>query len=300
MQVLVVSGFLGSGKTTLIQHLLHSGMEGLGKLAVIVNEVGKVGIDGTLLSAKGVDMIELTSGCICCTLRIDFSKALKEIRAVANPDFLVVEATGVAQPADILDILNDPDLEDFIQLKGLVTVVNADMFEAREILGPFYDNQIRSADVLLLNKVDLVSPEECLAIEKTLKLMNPGARVYRTKFCKIDPAKLLLDPGTEHSTASHGHHLHGHREEGGFQTFSFQEARAFDRQKLEDFLSQVPPNIFRIKGWVRFKDSSAYLDLSGKHYRIAPVGDNRNTTLAFVGKDCNEQEILRSLQACLI
>ena len=104
MEVFLVSGFLGSGKTTLIRHLLTSRIKDLGKIALIVNEVGEIGVDGTLLSGQNVDMVEITSGCICCTMKNDFSKAVQEIRERIKPDFLIVEATGVAQPGDILVI----------------------------------------------------------------------------------------------------------------------------------------------------------------------------------------------------
>jgi len=139
MDVLLVSGFLGAGKTTLIKHLLTSEIGWIGKVAVIVNEVGEVGIDGTLLSGQNVDMVELTSGCICCTIQTDFIKAVQEIRDRVDPDFLVVEATGVAQPGDMFDILFYSPLSDFTALKNMVTVVDADFFKAREVLGTFYN-----------------------------------------------------------------------------------------------------------------------------------------------------------------
>ncbi|RLC65663.1 MAG: hypothetical protein DRH97_07710, partial [Chloroflexi bacterium] len=103
IDVLLVSGFLGAGKTTLIKHLLTNETRDIGTVAVIVNELGEVGIDGTLLSGRDVDITELVSGCICCTIKTDFFMAIQEIHDRVDPDFLVVEATGVAQPGDILD-----------------------------------------------------------------------------------------------------------------------------------------------------------------------------------------------------
>ncbi|MGD9032522.1 MAG: GTP-binding protein, partial [Desulfobacteraceae bacterium] len=146
MDVFIVSGFLGAGKTTLIKHLLTSNIQEVGKVALIVNEVGNIGIDGTLLSGKNVDMMEITSGCICCTLKTDFSRAIQEIHDRVSPDFLVVEATGVAQPGDILDTLYEPPANKYSRIRHLVTVVDADFFKAKDMFGPFYDNQIRCAD----------------------------------------------------------------------------------------------------------------------------------------------------------
>jgi G3E family GTPase len=133
MDVFIVSGFLGAGKTTLIKHLLAWNIQGIGKIALIVNEVGNMGIDGTLLSGQNVDMMEMTSGCICCTLKSDFSRAIQEIHDRVKPDFLVVEATGVAQPGDILDTLYEPPASKYSRIRHLVTVVDADFFKAKDM-----------------------------------------------------------------------------------------------------------------------------------------------------------------------
>jgi len=160
MDILLVSGFLGAGKTTLLKHLITSPTEGVGKVAVLVNEFGDVGIDGTILSGQDIDIVELTSGCICCTIKTDFFKAIGEIHERVCPDLLLVESTGVAQPGDILDVLSDPTLKEFSRLMKLVTVVDAGFFKAREVLGTFYVNQIRCADIVILNKADSVEAEK--------------------------------------------------------------------------------------------------------------------------------------------
>ena len=300
MDVLLVSGFLGSGKTTLIKHLLTSKIEEVGKVALIVNEVGEVGIDGTLLSGHDVDMVEITSGCICCTIKTDFYKAIQEIHDRVDPDFLVVEATGVAQPGDIVDTLFEPPQNEYSRLRSLVTVVNADIFKAKEMFGTFYDNQIVCADTLILNKVDLVEPEYLQEIEASLREINPRAQIFPAEYCAVDPSSLLqaeADDGKEHL---HGHHEHGHFDEMGFQAFSFEEGQSMDKEKLERFLKSMPPNVFRLKGWVRFPDASALLDFSGGRYRLTPLDSPRTTALAFVGRNCNETEILNALKGCLI
>lgn len=300
MAVFLVSGFLGAGKTTLIKHLLSSKMEGMGKIALIVNEVGKIGIDGTLLSGKNLDMIELTSGCICCTMKGDFSKAVQEIHARINPDFLVVEATGVAQPADIFDALFDPPLNAYVRLRNMVTVVNADTFMAREVFGPFYENQIRCADVLILNKVDLVSTESTHEIKVSLRQMNPRAPIFSTQYCAVEPSLLFRKDFDVPKEQKQDHHGHVHLDDWGFQTFSFEDSRPLDRVKLIQFLKSLPPTLFRLKGWVLFPDGSALLDFAGGRYRIALIDEPRTTTLTFVGRNCDETEILKDLKHCLM
>lgn len=300
IDVLLVSGFLGAGKTTLIKHLLTNETRDIGTVAVIVNELGEVGIDGTLLSGRDVDIIELVSGCICCTIKTDFFMAIQEIHDRVDPDFLVVEATGVAQPGYILDTLIDYHVNQFTRLRGLVTVVDADFFNARELLGPFYDNQIRFADVLILNKADQVGQAPLAEIEALLREMNPGAIILPAQFCNVDPSVLFQRYSKGQKGYIHDHDRHYDHEELGFQTFSFEDTRPVDREKLVDFLESLPPNLFRLKGWVRFHDASAFLDFTGGRYRIEPADSSSTTALTFVGRNCDETKILRDLSQCLI
>ena len=304
MEIFLVSGFLGAGKTTLIRHLLNSNIQGIGKIALIVNEVGNLGIDGTLLSGQNVDMVEITSGCICCTLKSDFSKALQEIHDRVSPDILVVEATGVAQPGEVLDVLYDPPANRYSRLRHLVTVVDAEFFKAKDMFGPFYDNQIRCADTILLNKIDLVPSESVSDIQLLLQEMNPTATIFATQHCAVDPRSLLTRDSGQREEVDHEHHVrghddHDHPDEGGFQAFSFEASRPFDREKLEMFLQSLPPNLFRLKGWARFPDSYGLVNFAAGRYSIAPWDETRGTALAMVGYNCNETEILDGLKGCL-
>jgi G3E family GTPase len=300
MEVLLVSGFLGAGKTTLIKHLLTSRIEDVGKIAIIVNEVGDIGIDGTLLSGRNVDLLELTSGCICCTMKTDFIKAVREIHERVTPDYLVVEATGVAQPADVLDTFFSLPLSDFTSLGSQVTVVDAGFFKVRELLGSFYDDQIRFANIVILNKIDLVGTESLLEIEQLLLDLNPGARVLPALNCVVDPTLLFQEYSGDRKMNLLRGYGHDNHQRWGFHTFSFSDGRPLERRKLIQFLESLPLKLFRLKGWVRFPYDSAFLDFTGGRYRFEPVVGPRTTSLAFVGRNCNEAEILNALDDCLI
>jgi G3E family GTPase len=300
MEVLLVSGFLGAGKTTLIKHLLTSRIEDVGKIAIIVNEVGDIGIDGTLRSGRNVDMLELTSGCICCTMKTDFIRAVQEIHDRAAPDYLVVEATGVAQPADVLDTFFYFPLSEFTSLGSQVTVVDAGFFKVRELLGSFYDDQIRFANIVILNKIDLVEPASLRKIEKLLLELNPGARVFPARNCAVDPSLLFQEYSGDREMNLRSGHGHDNHQRWGFHTFSFSDGRPLERRKLIRFLESLPLKLFRLKGWVRFPYDSAFLDFTGGRYRFEPVVGPRTTALAFVGRNCNEAEILGALSDCLI
>jgi G3E family GTPase len=268
-------------------------------VAIIVNEVGQIGIDGTLLKSQDVDIMELTSGCICCTIKTDFFKAVQEIHKTFNPSHLIVEATGIAQPGDMFDILFEPPVSEFSRLSKLITVVDTDFFKAKDVLGSFYDNQIQCADLLILNKIDLVEADELERIEVILRDLNPGAKILSAQYCQVDPALLFGADSTEPHRISQGHHSHHHGQEG-FHSFSFEDERPINRNKLDKLLDSLPPNLFRCKGWVRFKNSTGLLNFTGGNYRIEPSDESRrHTALVFVGRNCNEKEILRALEDCL-
>ncbi len=299
MEVLLVTGFLGTGKTTLIRHLLHSPFPRVGKIAVLVNEFGKIGIDAQVLSGLDVEIIELASGCICCTIKTDFFKAVQEIYQRLRPDFLLVETTGVAQPGEILDVLCTPPLMDFCRVRSIITVVDAGFFQAREVLGPFYARQIQGADILLLNKVDLVEATRLQEIETCLRDMNPSARIFPTIHCALDVSSLTGDlPATRQKVVQVQDHFPESTVDA-FQTVSFQDEGVLNRRKLTHFLESLPPNIFRIKGWVRFLDSSAFVDFSGGRYRIFPLDNLHPTSLVLIGRKFSEAEILENLKDCL-
>ncbi|MFC1857364.1 CobW family GTP-binding protein [Thermodesulfobacteriota bacterium] len=298
MAILLVSGFLGAGKTTLIKHLIKSPVEGVGKMAVLVNEFGEVGIDGTILAGRDIDVVELTGGCICCSIKTDFFKAIGEIYGRIRPDLLLVESTGIAQPGDILDVLSDPTLKQISRLLKLVTVVDAGFFKVKEVLGSFYINQVRCADILILNKVDSVEPEKLEEIEAQLREMNPRTMIFPARYCAIDPLMLMQSFSEEIPAPKHDHDEDEHTDELSFQTFSFEDGRPMERDRFVTFLDSLPPTLFRCKGYIRFHDASVLLDFTGGRYRMTPSENPRSTALAFIGRNCDSQEILDALSQC--
>ncbi len=300
MKVLLVAGFLGAGKTTLIRHLLTSPPKGLGKLAILVNEVGKIGLDGALLSGLNVEVVELTSGCICCSIKTDFFKAVQEIYQRFHPGFLVVEPSGVAQPGEILDVLSQPPLKEFCRVQSIVTIVDAGFFKAREMLGSFYDRQILGADVILLNKIDLVDEKMALGIESRLKEMNPRAQIFLTRNCAVEPARLLEGLSSAGEKTGKAYFGEEDLEQQGFQSFTFEDHGIMDRMKLIRFLESLPASLFRCKGWARFPDSSVIVNYSGGNYRLEPTQDSHPTALVLVGRNCPQDEILAALKKCVL
>jgi G3E family GTPase len=233
-------------------------------------------------------------------MKTDFIKAVQEIHEKVAPDYLMVEATGVAQPADVLDTFFYLPLSEFTSLGSQVTVVDASFFKVRELLGSFYDDQIRFANIVILNKIDLVEPESLREIEKLLLDLNPRARVFPTRNCAVDPTLLFQEYSGDREINLLRGHGHDNHQRWGFHTFSFSDGRPLERKKLIRFLDSLPLKLFRMKGWVRFPSDSVFLDFTGGRYRFEPVDGQRTTALAFVGRNCNEAEILSALGDCLI
>ncbi|MGB8702212.1 MAG: GTP-binding protein [Thermosynechococcaceae cyanobacterium] len=191
--VTIITGFLGSGKTTLLNHIL-SNQEGL-KTAVLVNEFGEIGIDNDLLITTGEDMVELSNGCICCTINNDLVNAVyKVLERPEKVDYLVVETTGLADPLPVALTFLGTDLRDLTRLDSIVTVVDAENFSLDLFNSQAAENQIAYADILLLNKADLVDEADLDLLEVRIREMRPGTRLLRSVKGRV-PLPYILSVG---------------------------------------------------------------------------------------------------------
>jgi len=189
---LIVSGFLGSGKTTVVRHLLADAQREGARIAVISNEFGELGIDGALLSGEGDDYVELSGGCVCCRLSDELVDTLEQLRARVKPDRIIVETSGVALPFDVqMNFWREP-VASWIEDDVALIVVNAEQLaDGRDLDGTF-EQQVSSADLLVLNKVDLVAEKELPRLEALLREIEPDAPIVTAVHGDIDP--LLLFP----------------------------------------------------------------------------------------------------------
>jgi G3E family GTPase len=302
--LLLLAGFLGAGKTTLLKRIL-SWQADLSETVVLVNEFGDIGIDSALLKDSGSDVIELTSGCICCTLSADFHQSLTRIWNRFKPRRILIESSGVADPKSIAPVLKAPGLSQLMDLKKTVTVLDADFWEAREAFGPLFYNQLEMADLILLNKIDLMAPEKIPEFLDQIHEVIPDSQVVPTIHCGIDPETLwtAATPKTfqlkpirffqPNSLVNHTVNA------TNYVTFSFQDPNTVDETRFKKFIRNLPWEVFRIKGPVRFADRVVMLNFVGGQGEWTPWDGKLETRLAFIGWDINPEEILKKLTACI-
>src|SRR3984893_8073644 len=175
----VLTGFLGAGKTTLLNHILRE--QSQYRFGILINEVGKIGIDGQLVETQNEDVVEMSNGCICCTVRKDLVKGIQKLLKKEDLDYILIETTGVADPGPIAQtFLNIPQLQQYARLDSIITVVDAEHVSAQLREADVAREQIALADFILVNKVDLVNAEGLAALEEQILALNPHARVFRT------------------------------------------------------------------------------------------------------------------------
>ncbi|TAE01129.1 MAG: GTP-binding protein [Bacteroidetes bacterium] len=335
--VTVLTGFLGSGKTTLLNHIL-SGQHNK-KIAVIENEFGEIGIDNELVISADEEIFSLENGCICCTVRGDLIRILGQLmRRKDKFDYILLETTGLANPAPVAQtFFADEEMKEQFALDAIVTVVDSKFVWQHIDSSPECQEQIAFADVLLLNKTDLVSEEELQKLETRIRQMNSQTKIYRSKKSEIDinlllnvrafdlENKALLNPeflkkehhDHEHDHGhDHGHHHHDpnhyyHEHDLAVTSVGLQKAGNLDPLRLQEWLSYLlgekGEDIFRMKGILSVKGDPFRFIFQGVHMMFDQTQGKkwesdsvRNNQLVFIGKNLDRKQLTADFEACFV
>ncbi|MGN7356104.1 CobW family GTP-binding protein [Paenibacillus sp. SAF-054] len=320
--IYILSGFLGSGKTTLLQKLVSYWQDQNLLPAVIMNEVGDVNLDGLLVSEQ-VPMTEMLGGCICCSIRGDLSMEIAGLIQREAPDVIVVEATGIANPMEILDGVTEAALYLRIELKGVITVVDAphllELYHNQK--GKTFrlmQEQIRTASCLILNKTDRVNADEQGLLSAVMARWNEYASVLPAVRCEVFIPHVLkslngpmgdLHEGSEghigaagEAAESHDHeeaHSHTHHEH--VMVYTHYLSGPVDSSEFESFIAQLPREVYRAKGVLTFSDTASrflfqYAFREPDFLSIRPQGDVPDVVV-FIGEHFSKTAIEQGMRA---
>ncbi|MBR0961188.1 CobW family GTP-binding protein [Bradyrhizobium japonicum] len=335
--VTVLTGYLGAGKTTLLNRILS---ENHGKkYAVIVNEFGEIGIDNDLIIGADEEVFEMNNGCICCTVRGDLVRIMDGLmKRKGKFDAIIVETTGLADPAPVAQtFFVDEDVQKNARLDAVVTVADAKWLSDRLKDAPEAKNQIAFADVIVLNKTDLVNKGELAEVEARIRGINPYAKLHRTERCSVALADVLdrgafdldrildIEPDFleaddhDHDHDHHHHHGHDHHHGNGLKHYHDEEMQSLSLKTdkpldpnmfmpwLQNLVQVEGGKILRSKGILAFHDDEdryvfqgVHMMLEGNHQRKWKDGEPRESRLVFIGRELPEEAIRKGFESCIV
>ena len=307
MRIEFLFGFLGSGKTTLASRILKE-WGARAKLALIVNEFGDVSVDGEILRGNAIDMVELNSGCLCCTLRGSLLNAIEEL-AGKGAEHLVIEATGVASPEEMLESIGGGQLKIASEIGPITTTIDASKFlKVRGFLGEFYESQIAYCDLVILNKIDLADSNMLEQVRREISALNPGATIRFAERCDIDLSEIMAGPPSRTAAEFTGaaqpegdHHEHEHHDHvhASADSIVIDVKADMNESRVRAFMAGLPVGLWRAKGFVRLGSGDHLVQYTMGQLEITPCERRNRHYLVFIGKKLPRDLFLAGLEQCL-
>lgn len=318
----IFSGFLGAGKTTLIKKLLGESLHSE-KVIIIENEFGEIGIDGTLLKSSNVEIKEINSGCICCTLVGDFKKAIEEVITQYTPDRIIIEPSGVGKLSDVIKACSNDKLKDLLKLNMVITVVDVLNYEIYlENFGEFYENQIKTAKTILLTRVEKSDNKNLELVIESLGKLNPKANIITTPIEKLH-SNIIINAAEEDGAFSlentlkastkmtinssmhrdncgcHPSSSHSHNANEIFQVWSTVTPKIYVKNDLEELLNTIFTNkeigiILRGKGILQIENEEwVQFDYVPGEFKMKPISPDYTGRICIIGENLNKDTLTK-------
>lgn len=318
----IISGFLGAGKTTLIKKLLEERLSGE-KLAIIENEFGEIGIDGSILKKSNIEVTEINSGCICCTLVGDFGKAIEEVIAKYKPDRIIIEPSGVGKLSDVIKACESPKLKDLLTINMLITVADVLKYQIYTAnFGEFFENQTKHAKTIILSRTQKADAKKLEAAVSSIRKLNSKANVITTPWESLDAGRIISVAEQDASLSlekqmqetkkivlkrpDHGagcqcgcNHVHSHHHSADevFDVWGAETPKIFEENELRRILDSLGNEksygmILRGKGILPLnKDQWVQFDYVPGEYDLKATTADYTGRLCVIGKDLNKVEL---------
>ena len=316
----IISGFLGAGKTTFIKQLIDQAFAGE-KLVLIENEFGEIGIDGGFLKDAGIEITEMNSGCICCTLVGDFSEALKKVLEEYQPDRVIIEPSGVGKLSDIVKAIEDVKKDADIEIDGRITVVDGKKAKLYlKNFGEFFKDQVEHASAIVISRTQAMSDDKIEECVHMLRDENKEAAIISTPWAQLGKEAIIhaLEKGSElaglleethgqecchhehhhHEHEACGHEHHHHHADEIFTSWGKETAHKYTKEELDFMLKALSETeaygtVLRSKGIIQMSDGSwRQFDLVPQEYEVREGQPDYTGRLCVIGKDLKEEELM--------
>lgn len=306
--ITILTGFLGAGKTTMVNQIIAQNPDK--KFGLIINEFGEIGIDGQLVEKSNEEMVEMSNGCLCCVVRDDLLKTVEKMISSGKVDYILIEASGLAEPKPIADTFVVDDLNGKIFLDSVACLIDVENFTKTQADFRLALEQLQFCDFIILNKITNQNTDKLNKIQELIKTANPDSKVFlNTETDKID-TKLIIETGTwtieklANYEVEKGDHEHEHKEA---DEVVFVTKKIFEPQKLDTWLKQdFPKEAIRSKGIMQIKtpdgDKWFIFQMIGASKMITPFESKKtpkNSSLVFIGKNLNKPQIIADLEKVL-
>ncbi|MBO0928471.1 GTP-binding protein [Staphylococcus sp. 30400_3112M30941] len=298
IRISIINGFLGSGKTTLLTHYISELLKNDEKIKIIMNEFGSFDIDSNSISNE-IEVYSLINGCVCCDLKQELVSELTAIALNGDVNHVIIEATGIAHPLELLIACQDPKLVSYFEKPTIIGVLDAKRFLNRhqytDNTVSLMEDQLKLSDIVIINKIDLVTDDNIQIIKSQLYDICPGGMTYTTTFGHVPLNTLLLKTKNKQlENENHQHHHHHH----GIKSMHYTFSSPIDRQLFYQFILKLPDSVLRLKGYVTFRDKPDAIYEFQYAYGLPDYGIvsmNVPLTIVIIGENLDTNQLRNQL-----